>query len=289
MSKVTVHVVNAFTDGGRGGNPAGLVLDADRLNGAQKQAIAAEAGFSETAFVSRSKVADVKLEFFTPVRQIAHCGHATIATFCTLKSLGRLASERSSKETIDGVRRVFFEGDAAFMEQASPCFFPLGARQNEALAALGLPSAGRPQPEIVNTGNSFLIVPVEDSADVAAVKPDFDAVARLSEALDLIGVYVYAPSLVPGRTATARMFAPRYGIREESATGMAAGPLACFLHERAGLRRIEYLIEQGVLMPAPSPSLLIARLDVRDGRIRSLAVGGRAVISRTFEIRLKDR
>ncbi|WP_245823732.1 PhzF family phenazine biosynthesis protein [Photobacterium proteolyticum] len=41
-------------------------------------------GLSETAFVSQSDVADFKLAFFTPNRRIAHCGHATIATFSCL-------------------------------------------------------------------------------------------------------------------------------------------------------------------------------------------------------------
>jgi PhzF family phenazine biosynthesis protein len=47
-----VNIVNAFVDGGRGGNPAGVVLDADGLSAQQKQAIARLAGLSETAFVS---------------------------------------------------------------------------------------------------------------------------------------------------------------------------------------------------------------------------------------------
>lgn len=63
---VEVRIVNAFTDGAAGGNPAGVVLDADALSTAQKQAIAARVGLSETAFVSASEVAPFKLEFFTP-------------------------------------------------------------------------------------------------------------------------------------------------------------------------------------------------------------------------------
>ena len=118
--KIDVQVVNAFIDGDKGGNPAGIVLDADHLVNTQKQKIAAAVGLSETAFVSDSTSADFKLEFFTPTRQIAHCGHATIAAFNLLSQLGRIPSTATSKETIDGNRDIFMDGNMAFMEQVAP-------------------------------------------------------------------------------------------------------------------------------------------------------------------------
>jgi PhzF family phenazine biosynthesis protein len=87
---IQVQIVNAFTDNDLGGNPAGVVLDADELNAQQKISIAAKVGLSETAFVSSSNSAAYKLDFFTPTRQIAHCGHATIATFSYLRQLNRI-------------------------------------------------------------------------------------------------------------------------------------------------------------------------------------------------------
>lgn len=73
------------------------------------------------------------------------------------------------------------------------------------------------------------------------------------------------------------MFAPRYGIPEESATGMAAGPLACYLHDRAGVATTEMEIEQGHLMVPASPSLINVNLALdASGAVRSLMAGGRA-------------
>ena len=83
--QIQVKIVNAFVEDNKGGNPAGIVLDADALTKEQKLYIASKVGLSETAFVSRSREADFKLDFFTPNRQIAHCGHATIATFSYLQ------------------------------------------------------------------------------------------------------------------------------------------------------------------------------------------------------------
>ena len=68
--KIEIQIINAFIDGESGGNPAGVVLDADKFSAMQKLKIAAKVGLSETAFVSSSKSADFKLDFFTPKRQI---------------------------------------------------------------------------------------------------------------------------------------------------------------------------------------------------------------------------
>lgn len=73
----------AFTVDGRGGNPAGVVLDAGSLADAQLLAIAAALGYSETAFVVATGT-DITLRFFSPVAEVAFCGHATIATAVAL-------------------------------------------------------------------------------------------------------------------------------------------------------------------------------------------------------------
>ena len=118
--RIDVQIVNAMTDGQAGGNPAGVVIDADALTTNQKLDIARQVGLSETAFVSKSDVATIKLEFFTPTRQIAHCGHATIATFSLLRQLGRVADGALTKETIDGCRNIVVDGPSVLMEQRSP-------------------------------------------------------------------------------------------------------------------------------------------------------------------------
>ncbi|NUS59409.1 MAG: PhzF family phenazine biosynthesis protein [Lysobacter sp.] len=267
---IDVHTVNAFTDAGAGGNPAGVVLDADALTKADKQRIAAEVGFAETAFVSRSDIATFKLEFFTPNRQIAHCGHATIATFSLLRAQGRVGEGMLSKETIDGTRAIIVDADQVFMEQRAPKV------EDVALPALGVGDATRGT--IVDTGNRFLMIEAPSADALAAIAPDQALIADVSERLDLVGYYVFArDARKPGRVATARMFAPRYGIDEEAGTGMAAGPLAALLHLRHGTGA-RVLIEQGALMPTPSPSVIEVRLDVADGAIRGLMAGGRATV-----------
>lgn len=68
---------------------------------------------------------------------------------------------------------------------------------------------------------------------------------------------------------------------------MAAGPLACYLYERMNQRRDQFVIEQGRLMSPPSPSELIARLQLEGMAIEQLLVGGRATVMREVEVDLQ--
>lgn len=290
---VQVHVVCAFDHQGVGGNPAGVVLDADALSPADRQAVAAAAGLSETAFVSRSTAAAFRLEFFTPTRQIAHCGHATIAAFSYLRQIGRVAAGRSSKETIDGCRTIFIEGQRAAMEQRAPTYgepteLNPKATRGRIQASLGVPAAAlvAEQPPVVcSTGNRFLLVALRDRQALQSLAPDMREIESISEDLDLIGYYAWAASEGDCQ-ATTRMFAPRYGIPEEAATGMAAGPLGCYLHDRGGVPARTLTIEQGAFMTPPSPSRLVVDLERSAAGIERLFVGGTSRHVRTLEVPL---
>lgn len=289
---VPVHVVHAFTDGDHGGNPAGIVLNADALTTAQKQAIARQVGLSETAFVASSSQAPFKLEFFTPARQIAHCGHATIATFALLRQRGLVAEGWTAKETIEGNRAIRIAGDMAFMEQTAPLYESLTPNDSDAVvAALGITAADilpNKAPIIVSTGNRFLIIPLRQENSLATLAPNQPAIANLSQRHNLIGFYAFALSEKPSAgDSFARMFAPAYGIKEEAATGMAAGPLACYLHDKIEQRQGTFLIRQGVHMPIPSSSRIMVELQRMNGSIISLLAGGEARLQRSLSISLE--
>lgn len=279
---VNVQIVNGFIRDGAGGNPAAVVLDADGLDETEMQAIATNAGLSETAFVSQSETEAFKLDFFTPNRRIAHCGHATIGTFSVLAAQGRVQEGWSSKETVDGPRAIRITEGAAFMEQTAPRYSDepdwtdTGVTRAQVLEALGLAEDDHTEgtaPTVVDTGNRFMLVGLKAVEALRALAPDMAAIDDISERLDLIGFYVFVP-LDGDVAATTRMFAPRYGIDEEAATGMAAGPLGCLLHDRLGVVQDKLLVEQGALMTPPSPSLLDVRLTRQGGQITSLMVGG---------------
>src|SRR5690606_26299867 len=79
MPPATVLHYSAFTADGRGGNPAGVVLDARGMDAASMQGIAAELGYSETAFLMPLDDGSFDIRYYSPLAEVAFCGHATIA------------------------------------------------------------------------------------------------------------------------------------------------------------------------------------------------------------------
>ncbi|MET7876246.1 PhzF family phenazine biosynthesis isomerase [Micromonospora profundi] len=70
----------AFTTDPAGGNPAGVVLDATGLDDAQMQRVAAQVGYSETAFLTSGRDGHFTVRYFSPKAEVPFCGHATIAS-----------------------------------------------------------------------------------------------------------------------------------------------------------------------------------------------------------------
>jgi len=293
---IEAQIVSAFVTDGGGGNPAGVVLDADNLTDEEKLQVAAKVGLSETAFVSTSETEGFKLDFFTPNRRIAHCGHATVATFSYLSSLGRISGNETSKETVDGPRKILIDKGAAFMEQLAPKYRMAsdwkdeGVKSEDILESLGLANAdldARLGPVLVNTGNNFVVVGVSSGEVLANLKPNFEKITEISEKLDLIGYYIFTTDeLATNNDATARMFAPRYAIEEEAGTGMAAGPLASVLYDFFNVKKETLYIDQGYYMAPASPSLITVKLNLEEDEIQGIMAGGygRTMKSLTIEI-----
>jgi PhzF family phenazine biosynthesis protein len=244
-----IHQVNAFTAEGKNGNPAGVVLDADGLSDQRMQAIAAGAGFSETAFAARSQAATRRLRFFTPTTEVELCGHATIAAWSLMYQKGLLSAGAYTQQTKAGLLGIVIDDQGlVFMEQAQAQFdeeIPysfiaplLGMSEEDFHSTLPL--------QIVSTGLRDLLVPVKDKAVLARLRPDLKGIADFSRSHKISGFHVFGFRRGGVSIATARNFAPADGIDEEAATGTSNGALLCYL-KRYGLlpRQAVYLIEQG--------------------------------------------
>ncbi|PVY39062.1 PhzF family phenazine biosynthesis protein [Pontibacter virosus] len=284
-----LYLVKAFTEQPNGGNTAGVVLFADRLSRERRQKIAAMLGLSETAFVSASEVGDVKVEFYTPLKQIPHCGHATVAAFSLLWQKGLLLNGSAVKESIEGPRQISFEEGKVYQAQLPPQYTTMeaaGINPHLIATALGLPEGFvfPTVPLIASTGVPFLLVPVPDERTLHHLQPDQELVRAISDKVGLVGFYAFTTA-TPAADASARMFAPSYGIPEESATGMAAGPLACYLHDHLQQYKANFLIHQGYLMRHPSPSQIevVLQLD-GEGHIMGLRAGGSGLVIRKMEL-----
>lgn len=272
-----VFRLNAFVAGEKGGNPAGVVLNADLLSDKQMQRIATMVGLSETAFVSASENADFTVRFFTPTSEVDLCGHATIATFSLLAQKGIIEAGQYRQETKVGILNVKVSEDfSVTMQQPAPIFGDkfdeydvahLLGLSVESILATGLPI------QAVSTGLTDIFVPVANSETLHAIQPDLDAIARFNSETQTFGFHVFA--LTPNESdisAECRNFAPSIGINEEAATGSASGALACYLTKYQGSSG-KFLFEQGRALG--SPSLISAKVIEVEKKIKDVQVGGR--------------
>lgn len=270
---IKVYVASAFSKDNAGGNKAGIVFDRPDLSAAEKMKISAQLGYSETAFVTSSELADYRLEYFTPTEEVPLCGHATIASFAAMKLLGRLSKHAYTIETKAGILSVEVSEDGlVMMQQNRPAYYDL-LEEEQVSPSLG--SAYQPEGreiQIISTGLRDIILPIPDSDQLHRLVPDFSEMAALSRDLDVVGIHAFALTPDdPDRDAVCRNFAPLYGIDEESATGTSSCALAAYLFKHGTVKNT-YIFEQGYSLNLPSR--IIVKITYSNTEITDIHVGG---------------
>ena len=248
------------------GNPAGVVIDADGLAAPDMLRIAADLGFSETAFLSAITPTSARVRYFTPRDEIAFCGHATIASGVALARRG--AAPVVTLSTNAGEVPVEATPDAATLIAVDSPVSPLADDLlGELLAALRLSEADLDPhlpPAFVRGGNPHPIVFVREGV-LATLDHDADAVLALQDREGWDGTTPVITRLAPGRFHSRNPF-PRGGIREDPATGSAAASLGYYLRAGGHLPLSATVeVEQGVETGHPS---LIRVAIPAEGRVR---------------------
>ena len=275
------YIVDAFTSQPFGGNPAGVVLlDSDGFPAEELMLhVAAELRYSETAFVHRLSPEEYHVRYFTPRAEVELCGHATIATFSLLHSLG-LANGCCLCHTLAGDLRIEV-GDKVMMQMAAPRIVKTIADTDEIYRAVGLVGYRPALPvQVAYAGLADIMLPLPDVVTLNNLTPDMDAVAAVTDKHQAVSIHPFAIA-DDGYTAHVRDFAPLYGIPEEAATGTANASLT------------HYLVVNGIVPQHGScsflqgeamgrPSVVATRLNV-DG---SLYVGGTAYLLAKGELLL---
>lgn len=288
--RVKVYTVNSFAKSINGGNPAGVVLNADGLSDVEMKKITGVVGFSETAFVMKSNLADFMVRFFTPNEEVDFCGHATIAVFHTISSKGYIKSGRYSQETKAGILDVqVMEDLSIMMNQNIPSYHEIIEKQeiadslnitvDEMLENLPV--------QIVSTALRDILVPIKSLDILNSINPDFKKVENISSKYNTVGYHIFTLESLNESNAHCRNFAPLYGIPEESATGTSNGALACYLYKYGKLKHdhiTNISIEQGYSMERPS-EIKIA-LTTKEKEITEVRVGGIALNLSEIEVEI---
>ncbi|MEZ5990461.1 MAG: PhzF family phenazine biosynthesis protein [Planctomycetota bacterium] len=249
--QLPIFQVDAFTDRVFGGNPAAVVPLEAWLDDGVMQAVAAENALSETAFVVREGHG-WRIRWFTPVAEVALCGHATLATASVLFEEGMVAGDELRLESRSGTLRVLREGGLYVLD--FPALRPEPIDPDPALAA----ALGREPLELWKARDHIAVL--EDEDEVRALTPDLAALGRHE------GYAVIATA--PGRTCdfVSRFFAPKVGVPEDPVTGSAHCELTPLWSARLGRTLLE-----ARQLSARGGAL---RCEDRGGRVR---IGGRAV------------
>lgn len=266
---------SAFTSDPRGGNPAGVVLDARALQAGDMQRIAADVGYSETAFLLPRLDGAFDVRYFSPQAEVSFCGHATIAAMVA-HAQRHGAGEYVLHAGVGTVRVNVDESLMATLTSVEPRVVPLDAsklrailialnwRQDELDPAL--------PPAVAYAGAWHPIIAVSTRARLAQLNYDFDALGALMAHHDWLTV-----NLVWRENATtfhARNPFPPGGVVEDPATGAAAAALGAYLRAQQALPTTRrFVVHQGRELERPSLLTVCAPEEERSG----IRVSGAAV------------
>lgn len=251
----------AFSDSPAGGNPAGVVLAAEGLDEQTMQQIAADVGYSETAFLTaRGLPPDdaIRVRYFAPETEVDFCGHATIATGVALGETEG-AQEVRLLTNVGPVLLTVDRDDAGSLTATfeSP---PDGAEdlpaalEQKLLTTLGWSEDDLDPsypPMIGTAGNRHPVLVASRLDRLADLDYDFAALGRLCRENSWTTVQLVVP-LGEGRWRSRNPF-PLGGVVEDPATGAAAAALCGYLRAVGRVRPGDRLvIEQGVELGRPS-------------------------------------
>lgn len=239
--KYRLYQVDSFTEEKFSGNPAGVITNAEGLTEYEMQKIARELNNSETAFIfsSNNDDYDVHLRFFTPLKEVPICGHATIAAHYVRAIENKLDTARVVQRTGAGILPVDIiheKNDYKIIMTQGKIevgTFIVGESRKILLSALKVTEEdllGNCPIQIVSTGHSKVMIGIRDCSILNHLKPDYNALSKLSEIIECNGYYVFSlDSKEDDILVKGRMFAPAIGINEDPVTGNANGPLGVYL------------------------------------------------------------
>jgi trans-2,3-dihydro-3-hydroxyanthranilate isomerase len=254
-------VVDVFSERPLEGNPLAVFPDANGISDTTMQKIARELNLSETTFISPATRADcaARVRIFTPTKELDFAGHPTIGTSFVLLKEGIVAEGTERFALEEGVGPVPIRVDTGPRPllwlttpritygkkyERAACAEALGVDEKELLEI---------QPEVVSAGNPTLMIAVRDKESVDHSSIDLSSLRRLTnDDPPPSCVLVFTPT---NGGAYTRVFCPALGVREDPATGSAAGPHAAFMIKHglvSGADGTRFVSEQGVKMSRPS-------------------------------------
>lgn len=324
MKEIIIKGVDTFTTKPFGGNPAGVVTEADGLTDEMMQEITSgmKLNLIEIAFVtlSRMEEASFRVRFFTPSKELDMSGHVTIATCFALIEEGRIPLDRSltklSFETKIGMIpiEIYFRSSTAGEEaNGGEGFLPLRGENNGLLERIMMhqpiytfsPSRvpvseiaevlGIEEGEITKTGLpivtaskdlDWLIIPVQSKETILDMHPDLIKLGILNRKYGILTNHIFTLDTYDSDCiAYSRHFGPAMGLWEDPASANASGGLGNYLLTYGITSSSSMVMQQG--KEKESLSRIYVEIDRENDTTTSVRVGGLAITSITRKIDLE--
>lgn len=266
----------AFTEDPSGGNPAGVWLGEELPTPTEMQQIAADVGYSETAFLAPSLVDSWVTRYYSPVTEVSFCGHATIAAAVVLATRHGDRTYRLQTGVGEVPVEVLGAPGAPRATLTSVATQQRDCPQGTLDGVLGQFGWTRHDldpalpPALSYAGAWHLILALAQRATLAGMSYDFDAVRQIMTGAGLTTLQVVWQQ--DPATFHARDPFPVGGVVEDPATGAAAAALGAYLRDSRGIETpADFVVYQGCDLGRPS----LLEVHVPDhGGVR---VSGRAV------------
>ena len=248
--------LDVFADRPGAGNPLAVVLDAEGLDDTTMQAIARWTRLPETTFVfpPTRPEASYGIRIFSPRREVPFAGHPSVGTAHAVLEAG-LATPRDGLLVQDGIAGLLPLGvigsgatrtiavrtpRAKVMEIASP----EDARLHDVLGALPL---GDLPPALMDGGRRWWLAELRDEAALRAATPPWEAIGKLAQETESMGMCVFARSDDPVYFLAVRAWVGAPAQFEDAASGAANATLAAWLASQNALPGNDgrYRISQG--------------------------------------------
>lgn len=223
MMKLPLYQVDAFSEQAFGGNPAAVMPLQRWLEDSLLQDIAAENNLSETAFLVAGDKG-YELRWFTPAVEVPLCGHATLASAHVLFEHLDYRGEEVLFFTRSGELRVQRSKRGLTLDFPGQTLVET-AVDKRVTQALG---ASAQLAVIADRDPTMVVYVFANEAQVAALHPDFSALAQASEH------GVIATAVGDRHDFVSRFFGPQVGIDEDPVTGSAHCSLVPYWARKLG-------------------------------------------------------
>jgi PhzF family phenazine biosynthesis protein len=247
-----IQKIASFSQNGQGGNPAGVVITDTLPDADVMQKIAADVGYSETAFAA-PQGDGFKVRYYAPSMEVAFCGHATIALGGALGQAYGAATYPLYLSQSDITVEAIQDGDNwnALLTSPPTSQSSIADELDELLALFGWTQddLGDLAPTFAHAGASHALLFLKDHKLLQSMSYDFDQGLALMDRLKLVTInclYRESDGVFHSRNAFASG-----GVVEDPATGAAAAALGGYLRD-ADIYVEQFEVIQGVDMGAPS-------------------------------------